>query len=62
VTPAGDLYVVTSSPEILAFSNVFSASGAISPVRVIMGPKTTLDSLTPGIPPLIDGVAIDPTR
>jgi len=62
VTPAGDLYVVTSSPEILAFSNVFSANGAISPVRVIMGPKTTLDSLTPGIPPLIDGVAIDPTR
>jgi hypothetical protein len=62
VTPAGDLYVVDSSPRITVFSNIFSASGTISPVRVITGPATTLDSTTPGIPPLIDGVVVDPTR
>lgn len=62
VTPVGDLYVVTSSPEVLAFSNIFSASGTISPVRVITGPQTTLDSTIPSTPPLIVGVAIDPTR
>lgn len=62
VTPAGDLYVVNGSPQILVFSNIFFASGTISPVRIITGPNTNLDSSFPGVPPLIEGIAIDPTR
>ncbi|HET9281898.1 MAG TPA: hypothetical protein VFR24_08040 [Candidatus Angelobacter sp.] len=62
VTPAGDLYVVDSDPKIMVFSNIFSASGTISPVRVITGPHTDLDSPIFSPPPLVDGVAVDPTR
>ncbi|HSK45979.1 MAG TPA: hypothetical protein VLA83_19045 [Candidatus Binatia bacterium] len=61
VTPAGDLYT-TDSLNILAFSNVFSATGTLAPVRIIAGPNTQLPSIIPAIPPLVDGIAIDPTR
>jgi WD40 repeat protein len=62
VTPAGDLYVVNSAPEILVFANVFTASGTINPVRIITGPNTQLDTPIRGIPPLVIGIAVDPTR
>jgi hypothetical protein len=31
-------------------------------VRIITGPNTNLDSTFPGVPPLIEGIAVDPTR
>lgn len=61
VTPAGDLYAVNSS-DILAFSNVFSATGTLAPVRIISGPNTQLPSIIPAIPPLVISIAVDPTR
>jgi len=62
VTPAGELYVVGFSPQIVVFSNVFNATGTLNPVRVIAGPHTDLDSNIPGAPPLVSGIAVDPTR
>lgn len=61
-TPDGAFYVVNSAPQVLAFANVFNANGAINPVRVIAGPQSTLDSTFPGVPPLVIGIAVDPTR
>jgi len=61
VTPAGDLYAVDSL-DILAFSNVFSATGTLAPVRIIAGPNTQLPSIIPAIPPLVNSIVIDPTR
>lgn len=61
VTPAGDLYT-TDSLNILAFSNVFSATGTLAPVRIIAGPNTQLPSIIPAIPPLVNSIAVDPTR
>jgi DNA-binding beta-propeller fold protein YncE len=62
VTPAGDLYVTEFAPEIRAYVNIFAASGTITPVRIITGPHTDLDTNFRGIPPLVVGIAIDPTR
>lgn len=61
VTSAGDLYAVDAF-HIMAFSNVFSASGTVAPVRIIAGSNTQLDSIIPGTPPLVDSIVIDPTR
>jgi hypothetical protein len=62
ISPAGDLYVTTLDPEIKVFTNVFTASGPINPTRIITGPHTDLDSPLRGIPPLVGGIAVDPTR
>lgn len=62
VSPNAELYVTLFNPEILVYSNIFAASGTITPARTITGPLTDLDSQLPGIPPLIQGVAVDPTR
>ena len=61
VASAGDLYAVDAF-HIMAFSNVFSASGTLAPVRIIAGSNTQLDSTFPGVPPLVDSIVIDPTR
>ena len=61
VTPAGDLYTVDGL-NILAFSNVFSATGTLAPVRIIAGPITQLPSVIPATPPLVISIVVDPTR
>jgi hypothetical protein len=46
----------------LVFTNIFSATGTVNPTRVIAGSQTQLDSSFPGVPPLVIGIAVDPTR
>jgi len=60
VSPAGELYVTDGGVEV--FSNIATATGMLSPRRTIAGPHTGLDMDIPGAPPLVIGLAIDPTR
>jgi hypothetical protein len=63
VSPSGDLYVVASF-KVAVYGNIASASGALTPIRVVSGSNSGLD---PPFPPgagtwCICGVALDPTR
>jgi hypothetical protein len=60
VSPAGGLYEVDGQTQVAVYSNIPTASGNISPARVISGPAAGLDPSARGIPPLILGVALDP--
>lgn len=64
VSPTGDLYVVDGDAQISVYSNITTASGSLTPVRLITGPNTGLaPPPTPAnIPALVIGVALDPTR
>lgn len=64
VSPNGDLYVVDGNPTLNVYSNITAATGSLTPARAITGPNTGLDPpQSPQlIPPLIIGVALDPTR
>ena len=64
VSPTGDLYVVDGDAQISVYSNITTASGSLTPVRLITGSNTGLaPPPTPAnIPPLVIGVALDPTR
>jgi len=62
ISPAGELYVVDSNPQITVYGGVATATGAINPIRVITGPNTGLGLISPNIPALPSGIALDPTR
>lgn len=64
VSPTGDLYVVDGVAQISVYSNITTASGSLTPVRLITGSNTGLaPPPTPAnIPALVIGVALDPTR
>jgi hypothetical protein len=64
VSPSGDLYVVDGNPALNVYSNIATASGNLTPSRVITGSNTGLDPPQSPllIPALIIGVALDPTR
>lgn len=62
VSPTEDLYVVDGSSSVAVFGNITVGFGSPVASHVISGPHTGLDPLFPNIPPLILGVAFDPTR
>jgi hypothetical protein len=64
VSPTGDLYVVDGDAQISVYSNITTASGSLTPVRLITGSNTGLaPPPTPAnIPALVIGVVLDPTR
>jgi hypothetical protein len=56
--------VVDGTPVLNVYSNITTASGNLTPARVITGSNTGLNPppLPISIPALIIGVALDPTR
>jgi hypothetical protein len=62
ISPAGELYMTDGNAEVPIYGNIATASGSINPIRVIAGPDTGLNFISPGTFSLPQGIALDPTR